>query len=89
MSFTTQSASCPGVLANSFAVMSPARTTSSVRGSVTQERTSGRPSTKRWSSRSQVLQPDPRGASLYLYDAAKHGEPHAGWDQHAPGVVCV
>ena len=34
-------------------------------------------------------QPDPRGASLYLYDAAKHGEPHAGWDQYAPGVVCV
>jgi len=34
-------------------------------------------------------QPDPRGASLYLYDPAKHGEPHAGWDQHAPGVVCV
>lgn len=34
-------------------------------------------------------QPDPRGASLYLYDSAKHGEPHAGWDQHAPGVVCV
>lgn len=34
-------------------------------------------------------QPDPRGASLYLYDPAKHGEPHAGWDQHAPGVICV
>lgn len=34
-------------------------------------------------------QGDPRGASLYLYDPAKHGEPHAGWDQHAPGVVCV
>lgn len=34
-------------------------------------------------------QGDPRGASLYLYDPAKHGEPHAGWDQHASGVVCV
>ncbi len=34
-------------------------------------------------------QNDPRGASLYLYDPAKHGEPHAGWDEHAPGVVCV
>ena len=34
-------------------------------------------------------QGDPRGASLYLFDPAKHGEPHAGWDQHAPGVVCV
>lgn len=34
-------------------------------------------------------QPDPRGASLYLCDPAKHGEPHAGWNPHAPGVVCV
>ena len=34
-------------------------------------------------------QPDPRGASLYLYDPAKHGTPDARWDQHAPGIVCI
>ena len=62
MSFTTQSASLPVVAANSSAAMFPAIVTSWVSGSVRQVSTSGRLSTKRWSSVSQVYQPEPRGS---------------------------
>ena len=60
ISFTTQSASRPVVEATSRAVTSPAMVTSSSSGSDTQLTTSGRPSTKRWSSVSQTRQREPR-----------------------------
>ena len=61
MSFTIQSASRPVVLANTLAVISPATTTSSVSGSVSQLNTSGRFCTNRWSSSSHVYHPEPLG----------------------------
>ena len=55
MSFTIQSASVPVVEANSFATTSPAIVTSLGRAArVSQLSTSGRSSTKRWSSTSHV-----------------------------------
>ena len=53
MSLTTQSASVPVVSAKSFAVTGPRIVSDSSSGSLAQVATSGRPSTKRWSSTSQ------------------------------------
>ncbi len=56
MSLTTQSASVPVVSANSVAVTAPRMVSGSSSGSLTQVATSGRPSTKRWSSTSHLRQ---------------------------------
>ncbi len=61
ISFTTKSASVPVVATNRFAITSPAIVTSSVRTSLSQLSTSGRSSTKRWSSNSQSHHSEPSG----------------------------
>src|SRR5207253_6336467 len=56
MSFTTKSLSVPEVEANSAAASGPVTVMSCSSGALRKDKTSGRPSTKRWSATSQVRQ---------------------------------
>ena len=90
ISFTTQSASRPVVLATSLATTLPAMERSSVSGAVTQLITSGRLVTKRWSSASQWRQREPRLSYVCSIGRARYGTGCAGsLTQVSPASSCT